>query len=204
MNKHGWILGTLMTLAMTAPAEEAAFQKLDQLADFDTEGNWKQEEDGSFALYPRPGESGWTRYGSYLWLKKEYADFELDLEYKIPPKGNSGIYVRCQDKIDPTARGIEVQILDSHDKKGDLGHHDGGGIIRTSGPAKNMNKPAGEWNRVVVRCQGSHMTVHMNGEQIHDVQLDQTPMKDRPLKGWIGLQDHGLPLWFRNIRIREL
>ncbi|MFT5121378.1 MAG: hypothetical protein ACI97B_000001, partial [Verrucomicrobiales bacterium] len=41
------------------------------------------------------------------------------------------------------------------------------------------------------------------GEKIQDIQLDQTPVKDRPMEGWIGLQDHGLPLWFRNIKIKE-
>ena len=113
------------------------------------------------------------------------------------------MYFRCADKVDPTKSGIEVQILDSHAKE-KLGHHDGGGVIRTSGPSKNMNKPAGEWNTLVVRCKGSHLVVHLNGEQIQDLKLDEGAMKDRPLEGWIGLQDHGLPLWFRHIKIKEL
>ena len=46
----------------------------------------------------------------------------------------------------------------------------------------------------------------LNGEEIVNIHLDKTPMKDRPLKGYIGLQDHGEPnnLYFRNIKIKEL
>jgi hypothetical protein len=48
--------------------------------------------------------------------------------------------------------------------------------------------------------------VELNGEKIIEIQLDQTPMKNRPLEGYIGLQDHGQPhnLHFRNIKIKEL
>ena len=97
------------------------------LRNFDTKGNWLVKPDGVIALEPRDGEEGWTRYESYLWLKKPYADFEIELEYNLPPDGNSGLYFRCADKIDPTQRGIEIQIKDSHGQE-KLGHHDGGGV----------------------------------------------------------------------------
>ena len=173
------------------------------LANFDTKGNWTVGPEGGIRLQPREGESGWKRYDCYLWLKKKYADFEIDLEYRLPPEGNSGLYFRCADKIDPTKRGIEVQIKDSHGKE-KMGAHDGGGVIKTSAPTKNMNKPAGEWNRLVVRCEGPHLVVHLNGEKIQDLQLDETPVADRPKEGWIGIQDHGVPLSVRNIRFQEL
>ena len=134
----------------------------------------------------------------------KYKDFVLDLEFRIPPKGNSGIFVRVKDPADPVKTGIEIQILDSYDKKGELGHHDNGGVISAAGPSKNMSKPAGEWNRLIIGCRGSRMEVILNGEQIHELRLDESAVKDRPLVGYVGLQDHGLPLWFRNIRIREL
>ncbi|MGB0610158.1 MAG: family 16 glycoside hydrolase, partial [Verrucomicrobiales bacterium] len=56
-----------------------------------TEGNWIPQEDGSLFLDPRPGEKGWTRYGSYLWLTEDYKDFVFDFEYKHGKGGNSGL-----------------------------------------------------------------------------------------------------------------
>ncbi len=174
------------------------------LSGWNTKGNWIVEDKGVLTLKPRPGERGWKRYDAYLWAKKKYGDFILDLEYKIPQGGNSGIFVRVGDLKEPVAKGIEVQILDSHGKQGKLGAHDCGGVISAVGPSKNASKPAGQWNRMVITCQGSRMQVALNGEQIVDFRLDKSALKDRPAVGYVGLQDHGQPLSFRNIKIREL
>ena len=157
-------------------------------------------------IQPREGEKGWQRYGDYLWSEKKYKDFVLDVEYAYPPGGNSGVYFRVADRDNPVETGIEAQILDSSKKTGPLGHHDHGGIIRTVGATKNMSRPPNQWNRMVVTCIGNHLQVDLNGEQITDIQLNEGAMKDRPLEGYIGLQDHGQPhnLRFRSIRIREI
>jgi len=118
-----------------------------------TTGNWNVK-DGVLHLVPREGEKGWKRYDAYLWSEKEYEDFEAELEFKYPPKGNSGFYFRASAK-DPVKDGIEVQILDSFGVKKKLGHHDMGGIIQTAGPTKNASKPAGEWNKMWVKAVGS-------------------------------------------------
>jgi len=171
-----------------------------------TTGNWLPQDDGSLLIQPRDGEKGWERYDAYLWSQKKYKDFVLDVEYIYPPKGNSGLYFRVGDRSDPVETGIEIQILDSSQTEGPLGHHDHGGVIRTVGASKNMSRPPNVWNRMVVTCIGSHLQVELNGQQIIDTQLDQGAMKDRPLEGYIGLQDHGQPnnLKFRNLRIREV
>ncbi len=176
------------------------------LTGWKTTGNWLPQKDGSLLIQPREGEQGWQRYDAYLWSEKKYQDFVLDLEYAYPPGGNSGVYFRVGDRNDPVKQGIEAQILDSSKKAGPLGAHDHGGIIGTAGAAKNMSRPPNQWNRMVITCVGSHLQVELNGEQIIDTQLDQGAMKDRPLSGYIGLQDHGQPndIRFRNIRIREL
>ncbi len=176
------------------------------LSGWTTTGNWLPQDDGSLLIEPRAGEKGWQRYDAYLWSEKKYKDFVLDVEYLYPPGGNSGIYFRVADRNDPVEQGIEAQVLDSSAKKDPLGPHDHGGIVRTVGPSKNMSRPPHEWNRMVITCVGSHLQVELNGEQIVDTRLDEGPMKDRPLEGYIGLQDHGEPnnLKFRNIRIREL
>ena len=176
------------------------------LTGWKTTGNWIPQDDGSLLIQPRSGEKGWQRYDAYIWSEKKYGDFVLDVEYSYPPGGNSGIFFRVGDTADPVTQGIEVQVLDSSKKTGKLTAHDHGGVIRTVGPTKNMSRPPNVWNRMVVTCVGSHLHVELNGELIVDTQLDEGAMKDRPLKGYIGLQDHGEPnnIRFRNLRLREL
>ena len=172
------------------------------LSGWKTTGNWLVQDDGSVLIQPRDGETGWTRYSSYLWSEKKYKDFVLDLEYAYPEGGNSGVYFRIADRNDPDKIGVEAQILDSSRKQGEMGHHDHGGIIRTVGASKNMSRPPGEWNRMVITCIGNQVKVELNGEQIID-----TPLNDGiPADGFLGLQDHGQPnnIRFRDIRIREL
>lgn len=180
------------------------------LAGWKTEGNWVVE-DGLLEIRPAEGKHGWKRYKDYLYTDKQYENYILSLEYKLPKKGNSGLHFRIADpggdwgKIDPVAKGIECQILDSHGKPDDkMTHHDCGGIIRTSPPKKNMARPAGEWNKMVLTCDGQTIKVVLNGEEIINLRQDEGAMKDRPLKGYIALQDHGQQAWFRDIKIKEL
>ncbi len=176
------------------------------LSGWTTTGNWLPQEDGSLLIQPRQGEKGWQRFDAYLWSEKKYKDFVLDVEYAYPPGGNSGVYFRVGDRRDPVNQGIEAQILDSSNKKGPLTAHDHGGIIGTAAPSANRSRPPHEWNRMVVTCIGSHLQVELNGEPIIDTQLSQGAMKNRPLEGYIGFQDHGEPnnIAFRHIRIREI
>ena len=176
------------------------------LSGWKTTGNWLPQKDRSLLIKPREGEKGWQRYTAYLWSEKKYKDFVLDVSYAYPPGGNSGIYFRVGDRNDPVKQGIEAQILDSSKKQGPVGPHDHGGIIGTVAVSKNMSRPPHQWNRMVVTCIGSHLQVELNGEQIIDTQLDKGAMKDRPLEGYIGFQDHGQPndIKFRDIRIREI
>ena len=176
------------------------------LAGWKTTGNWLPQADGSLLIQPRKGERGWQRYSDYLLTEKKYGDFILDVEYNYPKGGNSGVFFRVGDPADPVEKGIECQILDSTGKKGAMTHHDHGGIIRTVGASKNMSKPAGQWNRMIVTCRGHHLKVDLNGETIIDVKLDTSAVKDRPLSGHIGLQDHGRPhdIRFRNVWVKEL
>lgn len=201
------LLAAVLPAHAARAAEDEGFVPLlngKDLTGWKTKGNWVVEPEGVVALKPRPGERGWQRYDAYLWTEKPYADFVLDLEYKIPKGGNSGVFVRVRDLKSPVATGIEIQILDSHGKKEPLGAHDCGGVIGTVGPSKNMSKPAGQWNRMIVTCKKSLMQVKLNGQQIIDLKLDQSAMKDRPLTGYVGLQDHGQPIRFRNIRLKQL
>ncbi|MEK6239219.1 MAG: DUF1080 domain-containing protein, partial [Planctomycetales bacterium] len=111
-----------------------------------TKGNWKIDKEGVISLTPRPGERGWSRFDAYLWLNGEYQDFEIEFDYMVQKRGNSGFYFHVGDKKSPVAKGIEVQIYDSHGKGADkkLTDHDSGGIIPGVPPKKNTAKAAGE------------------------------------------------------------
>ena len=138
-----------------------------------------------------------------LFSEKEYDNFVLDLEFKFNKKGNSGVFMRVGDFKNHVKSGFEVQILDTHGKK-KFGHHDCGGVIRTSAPSKMVVKPAGQWNRYTITLQGDHLVVVLNGEKIQDLDLGQTGLQDRPASGYISFQDEAKEVWYRNVRIREL
>lgn len=209
-----YMLGAVL-LALTVTLGWAGGEDKPELADgfvpmFDgktlkgwkTTGNWIPEKDG-VALKPRPGEKGWQRFDAYIMTTRTYKDFVLDLEFKIAEKGNSGVFLRVGDPLNPVQTGFEVQILDTHGLE-NPGNHDCGGVIGASAPSKNMAKPAGEWNRYVITCQGNRLLVELNGEQIIDLELDKSAIKDRPLEGHVGFQDEAKLVWYRNVRIKEL
>jgi hypothetical protein len=173
------------------------------LTGWKTTGNWLVEADGSVSLHPREGEKGWQRYDAYIATEKLYGDFVLDLEFKINAKGNSGVFMRVGDMKEPVKTGFEVQILDTYGLE-KPGHHDCGGIVRGTGPSKNMVKPAGEWNRYTITVKGRSVKVVFNGEQVIDTSLDDIKMADRPNVGQIAFQDEALRVWYRNVRIKEL
>lgn len=170
-----------------------------------TTGNWNIDDEGVVALEPREGESGWSRWDAYLWSKEQYEDFEIKFEYRPEKNSNSGFYFRVGDKDDPVAQGIEVQIYDSHGKAEDkLTDHDSGGVIPGVPPKKNTAKPAGEWSQFHITVKDDQLTVRLNGEVVNQLDLDTPPLNTRPDKGYIGFQDHALPLALRNIQIRKL
>lgn len=193
-------------IQITELIEEAGFVELfngQDLTGWQTNGNWVVEKDNVVTLKPRPGESGWQRYPDYLTTKRKYKNFVLDLEFKFNKKGNSGVFMRIGDLENHVDHGFEVQILDTHGKK-KFGHHDCGGVIRTSAPKKMAVKPAGEWNRYTITLNSSQLKVILNGDLIQDLDLSQSAMKDRPNEGYISFQDEAKRIWYRNVRIKEL
>lgn len=170
-----------------------------------TTGNWILA-DGTLTLSPRSGEKGWARWSDYLWSSSQYGDFEVEFEYLIQKGGNSGFYFRVGDRNDAAKQGVEVQIFDSGswpDGK-PLNDHDPGGIIPHIPPTKRADKPAGEWNHLRIRSQANQLTVVLNGEPVNQVDMTKGELAKRPARGWIGFQDHALPLKLRNILIKPL
>ena len=185
------------------------------LTGWKTNGNWVVQKNGSLVIDPLPTQKGWKRFDDYLISEKKYGDFILEMEYKYPPKGNSGLFFRIGDPKNPVGSGIEIQILDCSGKKeDDMTHHDHGGIIKFKKPSRNMSKKPGQWNQLIVYCEGHYIRVGLNGIEVQNTYLDSEPdeglpsgrLNNRPMRGHLGLQDHGVPhrIVFRNLRILEL
>lgn len=157
--------------------------------------------------------------GGDIWTKERFGDFVLDLEFKVAKGSNSGVFIRTANTADCVQTGIEVQVLDSFGKP-EASKHDCGAIYDCLAPLKNAVKPPGEWNRMIIKCRANRIRVILNDEPIIFMNLDQwtepgrnpdgspnkfrTAYKDMAREGHIGFQDHGNPVWYRNVRIMEL
>jgi hypothetical protein len=176
-------------------------------------------EDGAIRLY-RKDFDGREHNSDYLWLMKPYGDFILELEFKTLDKTNSGVYLRTGDTANPVPTGIEVQVINSFGKTEVHDRSTAGAVYNLVAPSINAVKPPGEWNRLRITCKGAEIQVELNGEKIINMDLDRwtesgrnpdgtknkfpIPLKKFARNGFIGFQDHGLPVWYRNIRIRRL
>ncbi len=165
------------------------------------------------------GAIAWKQGAGFLWSEKRYGDFVLDLEFKVDSGTNSGVFIRTDSKSNWLHTGIEVQIMDSHGKA-QPSRHDCGAIYDCLAPSSNPMRPAGEWNRMTVTCRDNIIEVSLNDVEIIDMDLDlwtephknpdgsgnkfNNAYKDMAREGYVGFQDHGKPVWFRNIRIRAL
>ena len=174
------------------------------LADhFSTAGNWSLA-DGVATLTPSEGQRGWQRYGHYLWLEGEFAEFEAEFDYRLQERGNSGFYFHVGDRAQPVRTGVEVQLYATPPGKERLTDHDAGGIIPGGPPSENAARPAPEWNHMHVRVEDGEIRVTLNGRLVHVMPLDHRAIADRPATGAIGFQDHSLPLDLRRFRVRKL
>jgi hypothetical protein len=170
-----------------------------------------QARDGMISCVTDKGGYGFLRYE-----KKEYADFRLSLEYRFAkptnPKrrGNSGVGIRTvpfdtkkSDKTRPSAAAYEIQLLDDADRPASKGST--ASLYRHVAPSEQAAKAAPEWNKIEIECVGPRIKITLNGKKVIDV--DQTSVKeikDKPLKGYVCLQNHGSQVDFRNVKIRDL
>jgi hypothetical protein len=186
---------------------------------------WEMGRESSWAIENgvivlRREFDGQEHNADYLWTKESYGDFVLELEFLTLEGTNSGVFFRTSDVNDPVYTGIEVQIADSHGQQRTSRTGTAGALYDLVAPSKNAVKPPGEWNRLRLTAKGPQVVVELNGETIIDANLDQwttarrnpdgTPNKfptaiaDFAREGRIGLQDHGRPVKYRNLRVRRL
>jgi hypothetical protein len=169
------------------------------------------------------GEAGGS--GGDIIYDKKFSDFELSLEWKISEGGNSGIFILAQEiPGEPIYKSSpEMQILDNDkhpDAKLGVNGNRMAGSLYDLIPAKPQNtKPVGQWNQVKIMVYQGTVVFTQNGANVVEFHLwtddwkkmvSNSKFKDwewflnTAKEGYIGLQDHGNDVWFRNIRIKEL
>jgi hypothetical protein len=152
--------------------------------------------------------------GGNLYTKKEYKNFVLRFEFKLPPGGNNGVGIRTPTQGDAAYVGMEIQILDDgHPMYKGIQPYQAHGSIYGVVPAKRgFLKKTGEWNVEEIIADGSHIKVTLNGTVITDADIgkikDTIDHRQHPglhnAEGYIGWLGHGDPVAFRNVRIKEL
>lgn len=181
-------------------------------------------EDGSIKKIQAQGELG--QAGGDLITVDQFSNFEFQLEWKLSPRGNSGIKYLVSESLPPTGRSgisFEYQVLDdgSHPdaKMGVTGTRTSGAVYDLIPPSANKKlKPIGEFNQVRIIVRGNHIEHWLNGIKVVEFDRTSADFKQRitkskfkdtkgfgeAAKGHILLQDHGDSVWYRNIKIREL
>jgi hypothetical protein len=156
-----------------------------------------------------------------LITKEKYKNFELALEWKVTPRGNSGIMYNVTEDVGkyPWLSGPEMQILDDNE------HPDGKNPKTTAGalyaliaPTNKVLLPVGQFNKASLIVNNNHVEHWLNGKKIVEYELGsdtlnkliaESKFKEMPRfakerEGHIVLQHHGEEVWYRNIRIRVL
>lgn len=179
-------------------------------------GSWVVE-DGCLKAVQTPGAMQDIR------TVASYESFELEFEWKLLKGGNSGVKYLIQrtdrwtnaNGLQARARGAEYQLVDDSDGEGvSDATRVTGALYSVYAPSERASKPPGEWNtsRIVVR--GGTVEHWLNGKQMLRYELGEPKVVELLHKlrrgddvvraSPISLQNHGTPVWFRNLRIRRL
>lgn len=154
--------------------------------------------------------------GGNLLSEKDFADFTLRLEFRLPPGGNNGVGIRAPAMGHVATEGMEIQILDNTAPKyKTLAPYQYHGSVYGLIPAqRGYLREVGVWNDQEITCVGRKITVRLNGTTIVDGDLDEALLhgamdgKEHPgarrTTGRVGFLGHNDPVAFRHIRIREI
>lgn len=177
--------------------------------------------DGALSLNKNtaPGEPGSLGVG--LMTEGEWSNFELQIDWKVAPGANSGVFYRMtEDGTQPNQTGIEMQILDNERhpdaKNGPL--RQAGSCYQVYPAAKDATRPVGEWNHARLLVNGNHVEHWLNDVKVVEYELGSddwkarvaqskyknSPKYGRMPKGHLLLQDHSHHVEFRNIKLREI
>lgn len=158
-------------------------------------GRWSVR-DGVLSLTPAKRER--VVAAGALATVAEFTDYELELEYRLPAGGNTGVLLRCWKGATFTGSDcVELQLLD------DAGYPNtawpNGAVVKQFRPVRTVAAPAGQWNRVAVQVVGRQVTASINDNRCQDREIDLV----RPT-GCVGLHAWDTSAEFRNVRVRPL
>ncbi len=231
MKKH-WI--ALFAVACVFASSVAARAADNQLTD-------REKKDGWVLLFNGSDYTGWIcnngkkvasevddgcmqpyKSGGYVVIhEKQFENFILKCEVKMPERCNSGIFFRVEEPKNPVHTGFEIQVSTGTGTS----CHDFGAIYDLVPLKKNATKGPGVWNAVEIKCQGAKVSVTLNGELVCEMDGDEfdqpgeraipgnhkyklggqaRAIKDFSRKGSLGFQDHGHPVWYKNVKLLEL
>ncbi len=185
--------------------------------------NWIIEDGAMKVVLGEGKEPGEGSDGDIIYDVRKFRNFELSVDWKASKMGNSGIFYNVQEVPGQPIyyAAPEVQILDNIDAiDNKIPSHLSGSLYDMLPADAQTVHPAGEWNTIVITVQNGKVTHIQNGIKVVEYTL-WTPdwdalvsnskfktfpgfMKGIAKEGYIGLQDHGYPIWFRNIKIKVL
>ncbi|HEV7621814.1 MAG TPA: DUF1080 domain-containing protein [Flavisolibacter sp.] len=155
-----------------------------------------------------------------LITEKQFQNFDLSLDWKLAPQGNSGVlYMVTEHYKEPYLSGPEYQVIDDKNFPQKLESWQlTGANYAMDPPRANATKPAGEWNHTRIIVNNGHIEHWLNGVKLVSYKLWSAEWKKHKSegkwkneegygmskKGHICLQDHGSEVWFKNIKIKEL
>jgi len=241
MKPHWQLIALVVALGSCKPQSQppqappsSATSAQNTLTDAEKADGWRLLFDGTTTTgwrdYGKPTLSGgWvvqdgaltrTGAGGDIISNDEFKNFELSIDWKIEPGGNSGIFYRASEEKDEIYwNAVEMQVLD------DAKHPDGQNPLTSAGAAYDLYpaprghvKPGREWNSAKLVVNGNHVEHWLNGFKMADYELGSADWnakvaasKFKPhakfgknAQGHIGLQDHGNVVAYRNIKIRVL
>lgn len=161
--------------------------------------------------------------GGYLIIhEKRFGDFILKCDVRWEdPRCNSGIFFRVEKPRDPINTGFEAQVMAGDGK----GKHDMGAVYDLVAPSQSASLGTGKWNTFEIKCDGPNVHVQLNGKpvssidcdtfdkpgfcpdgQAHKFKLNGKPraVKDFSREGYLGFQDHGHKVWYKNVKLLPL
>ena len=243
----GALLCVSAAMLAQAPPDKSAETPPNRLSAAELAAGWKLLFDGQttngWRGFHREGmpPKGWTvengtlkhvashgepsaKDGGDIITTDEYGSFELSIDWKITPGGNSGLKYLVSEDLEKTGHSgvsFEMQILDDEKhpdaKAGHGGNRTAGALYDLIAPSAHTAHPAGQWNTARLVINGTHVEHWLNGQRLLQFELRSPELKaliaqskyktyagfGENTRGHILLQDHGDDAWFRNIKIRQ-